>query len=440
MGKKFCNFIFSLFLIALLALTLSPSAAFAMAGMGEESAGMQAAQNSMPTAVLGAQTGSKAVIYYNVACTMCAMYLEEEMIPLLQSYGITDITKKDYVNSREYRAEFNSESERLGIPMQLQAHFATFIDDRIFLEGHVPAHVTETLLSAENISRFGKIVVYQDAMEGATAYRVWAFKGEVKEYSLNAPITEYLGWFEQNKDALQTPPELLSKRLSWEVLLPLVLVTGFLDGINPCAFGVLLFFIAFLYAIKRSKGHIIKIGLAYVSMIYLAYLLIGLGILQAIAISGVPHLFGIVSSVLIVALGLLNIKDFFWEGRGPSLKIPHVTKKYIVEWMHKGTLPAALVLGFLVGLCTFPCSGSIYVAILALLSVQTTYLEGLAYLLVYNVMFVVPLLIILAMASSKRVVERMEGWEREHKRWMKLGSGILMIALGVILWYFSVPM
>ena len=92
-----------------------------------------------------------------------------------------------------------------------------------------------------------------------------------------------------------------------------------MDGINPCAFGVLLFFIAFLYTLKRTKGNILKIGVVYISMIYLAYLLIGLGIMQAIAISGVlmRHFYKVeIISVKELTMGLVSFQPVVPEGIG----------------------------------------------------------------------------------------------------------------------------
>ncbi len=64
---------------------------------------------------------------------------------------------------------------------------------------------------------------------------------------------------------------------SFKVMLPLITTTGFLDGLNPCAFAVLLFFIAYLFTIRKTRASIWKMGLVYISAIYLVYLGIGVG-------------------------------------------------------------------------------------------------------------------------------------------------------------------
>ncbi|MBM4466616.1 MAG: hypothetical protein FJ014_13865 [Chloroflexi bacterium] len=93
--------------------------------------------------------------------------------------------------------------------------------------------------------------------------------------------------------------------------------------------------------------------------------------------------------------------------------------------------------GFLVGLCTFPCSGGIYVAIVGLLSTRTTYFQGLGYLSLYNLMFVMPLVIILALATDRRVLHRLRLAQQSQSRRLRLLSGLLMIATGVVilLWF-----
>lgn len=376
-------------------------------------------------------------VYYNVACGMCAEYLDSELIPILTDIGFKNIQKKDYVNDKSYRKELNERSEALGIPLILQGHFAIFIGDKTILEGHVPVNVIQDVLSSENQKKFDKIIIYQDEMDNPVSYRTWAFKGEIKEFSLKTSVSEYLNWFQENKDSLETPKELQNRFAGSENLLPLILVSGFLDGLNPCAFAVLLFFIAFLFTIQRAKKDILKVGLVYILMIYLAYLGIGLGLMNAIEISGQSHLMAVIGAWLVIILGLINIKDFFWYGKGISLTIPKFSTETIHNLMHKATIPSAIVLGILVGLCTFPCSGGIYVAIIGLLSLQTTFAQGLMYLLIYNFVFVLPLIIVLFAVSNEATAVTLSKYEAKHKRIIKLLFGLLMIALGaiILIWF-----
>src|SRR3989338_5438751 len=72
-------------------------------------------------------------------------------------------------------------------------------------------------------------------------------------------------------------------------LLPLVGIAALIDSINPCAFSVLLLTIAFLFSIGQARSGILKIGGAYILGIFAAYIMIGLGLLQALHLFNPPH-------------------------------------------------------------------------------------------------------------------------------------------------------
>jgi cytochrome c biogenesis protein CcdA len=374
-----------------------------------------------------------AVIYYNEACTMCAMYIKQELIPTLEELGIQNIVKKDYVNEKQNRIELNELNKEHNIPPDLQGHFMVFIDNKVILGGHVPKHIIIDLLTKDH--GMDKILVLQDDMKEAKSYFAWGFKGKAKEYEINKPISEYIDWFNENKASLK---ESESYKSHWDFrkLLPLVIISGFLDGLNPCAFAVLIFFVAFLFTLGKVTKHIVKVGLIYILMIYLAYLLIGLGLVHAFIFSGQEHLMAKISAYLVILLGLVNIKDYFWYGKGFSLS-PKINTGFYKKWIHKLTIPSVMLVGFLVGLCTFPCSGGIYVAIIGMLSAKTTYISGLYYILFYNFMFVLPLIITLFFLTNRRTLGYISRWEAAHKRKLKLIMGIVMISLGIaiLVWF-----
>ncbi len=383
-----------------------------------------------------AQEDSKyetAVIYYNEACTMCAMYIKDELIPTLEEAGIKEIIKKDYINEKQNRVELNELNEEHNIPPDLQGHFMVFIDDEIILGGHVPKHIIIDLLTKD--LEFDNIVVLQDDMKDAKSYFAWSFKGESKEYEVDAPISEYIDWFNENKNSLEEPGD-YKEQWDSKKLFPLVIIGGFLDGLNPCAFAVLIFFVAFLFTLRRATKNILLVGLVYILAIYIAYLLIGLGLVHAFIFSGQAHLMAKISAWLLIVIGLVNMKDYFWYGKWFSLS-PKINTDFYKKWIHKLTIPSIFVVGFLVGLCTFPCSGGIYVAIIGLLSVKTTYLKGLGYVLFYNVMFVLPLVITLFFLTNRRVLGQISRWEDSNKKIIKLIMGIVMILMGIaiLVWF-----
>jgi len=369
-------------------------------------------------------------VYYNRACADCLRYIEETVVPLLHDAGYTDLTYKDYINEPSNRTELLERSEALGVPPDLQSHLTVFVGDRIILQGHVPAGVVADLLAAPR-DAFERMLVYQDKMNGATDYTAWAFRGEPQTYPINTPISEYLAYLEEHGEHLApaVPVEVEDER----ALLPLVLITGFLDGLNPCAFAVLLFFIAFLFTIRRTSASIWVMGLIYVAAIYLAYFLIGLGLMQAVLFAGKHHLMAKIGSWLVIGLGLINVKDYFFPRLPIHLRIPTIAHGTIQNWLKRATFPAAAVGGFLVGLCTFPCSGGIYVAIVGLLAAKATYWQGVGYLGLYNLAFILPLLLILAGVGNRRVMHRIRLMEQSSRRWVRLATGLGMVAVGVII-------
>ena len=218
-------------------------------------------------------------------------------------------------------------------------------------------------------------------------------------------------------------------------LLPLVTVAAIIDSINPCAFSILILTIAFLFSIGKLRSGVIEIGSAYILGVFLVYTLIGLGILQALHIFNTPHFMAIVGASLLIVLGLINITNEFVPAFPIKLRIPHAAHHRMAELMEKGSLPSAFVLGGLVGLCEFPCTGGPYLMVLGLLHDQATRSVGLGYLMLYNLLFILPLVIILLIAGEKTLVEKLQEWKQRESKTLRLGGGIAMITLGTIIFF-----
>ncbi len=216
-------------------------------------------------------------------------------------------------------------------------------------------------------------------------------------------------------------------------LFPLVTVGALIDSINPCALSVLLLTIAFLFSLNSVRSNIFKIGNAYITGIFVIYLLIGLGILQTLHFFNTPHFMARVGALLIILLGLINLINEFFPTFPIKLKIPSFAHHRMAALMEKASMPAIFLLGGLVALCEFPCTGGPYLVVLGLLHDKVTFLKGLIYLLYYNLLFVLPLVIILLIASNKAVFEKVEMWRKQKEIKMHLIAGIGMIALGIII-------
>jgi len=210
-----------------------------------------------------------------------------------------------------------------------------------------------------------------------------------------------------------------------------IIIAALIDSINPCAFGVLIFLLATMLSIASAK-RALKYGLIYVFIIFLVYFLAGLGIMKIITeFSGIMNYVIVLAGILVFIGGLIEIKDFFWYGKGVSLRISVSMKPTLERITQKGTLWAVILLGAIVALVELPCTGGIYLAILSLMHINKTF--GIPYLLLYNFIFILPLLVMVLVAYYGTKTEKITNWVEGNKKWMRLGAGIVMIGLAFYL-------
>ena len=216
-------------------------------------------------------------------------------------------------------------------------------------------------------------------------------------------------------------------------LLPLVLVAALIDSINPCAFSILLVTIAFLFSVGKQRSGVLELGSAYILGIFVVYALIGLGLLQAMHLFHTPHFMGKLGAVLLVGLGALALIQHYRPAFPIRFGVPKAMHARIAVMMEKSSVPSAFGLGALVGLCEFPCTGGPYLMVIGLLHDQATYATGLGYLFLYNAVFVLPLVVILMIASDKALIDKVREWKARENSRMRLAGGLSMIGLGAVI-------
>ena len=225
------------------------------------------------------------------------------------------------------------------------------------------------------------------------------------------------------------------------ITLPVVLVAGAVDGINPCAFTVLLLFITALLTtfqgaeeeVGRLRNRMLGMGGIYIASVFLTYLALGVGLLKSLDFFTRQHIPARVGALLAVLLGLWMIKDFFLPDWGIRLQAPGGIGQIARQSAKKATIPALITGGFLIGLCTVPCSGAVYLGVLSLLALQPTALLGYSYLVLYNVVFILPLVVILIAASARPTLNRLAHWNLHHKEWVRLALGGGVVGMGLLI-------
>jgi cytochrome c biogenesis protein CcdA len=209
-------------------------------------------------------------------------------------------------------------------------------------------------------------------------------------------------------------PELPSEENNESLLKGVTIITiitgGLIDGINPCAFATLIFFIAYLERVKQKKKTLLYIGISFSLAVFIGYILVGLGILefyyqaeQSLFISDMIYF---VAGAFALILGSFNLYDYVRvkKDEKPILQLPRFLKskrgRIIRVLTQDRGIPFLVILAFLVGfgiaLLEFVCTGQVLIPVLAVIKTASPErFTAYIYLIFYNIMFIVPLLLIL---------------------------------------------
>lgn len=212
-----------------------------------------------------------------------------------------------------------------------------------------------------------------------------------------------------------------------------VVLAGLVDGLNPCAIAVLLVFVSATLlavgatmegAVAERRRALFRGGGVYISGMFVTYLLIGLGLMGFAGALRQDHIGTKIFALLAIAWSLLALQEALLPELGERLRMPPMLHDSAQRWVHRASLPGLFVAGALIGLCTVPCSGNVYLAVLALLSSRADLAEALGYLLVYNLAFVVPLVVLLGAAATPLAMRSLARWQLHSRASLKLVLGL----------------
>ena len=226
-----------------------------------------------------------------------------------------------------------------------------------------------------------------------------------------------------------------------------IVSAGLIDGINPCAFATLIFFVSYLTFVGRQRKEVLWVGLGFSGAVFVTYLLIGFGILSFIQhFSFLPTFsrFVYLLTILIaLTFGVLSLYDYIQLKRGrPSemkLQLPEFLKKRIHQTIRQESKSnrfflAAVASGFIISLLEFTCTGQVYLpTILFVTNIPSLRTSAIAYLILYNVMFILPLLIIFAIVYWGVTSEQLALFLKRRSSIIKLLTALLFFGLAGIL-------
>lgn len=218
----------------------------------------------------------------------------------------------------------------------------------------------------------------------------------------------------------------------------LTLVLAGVDAFNPCAFFVLLFLLSIMVNAK-SRGRMLLVGGIFVffsGFIYFLFMTAWLNIFQLLGAGSDGGMIILAAGILALIAGTINIKDYFFTKGEVTLSMSAENRSGLIKRMGKlssasslatmiaGTTVLAILANAYELLCTagFPM---IYTSVLSMHNLPS--FERYMYLVLYNIVYVIPLAIIViafSMTLGKRKLTEKEG------QTLKLMSGVMMLGLG----------
>ena len=227
-------------------------------------------------------------------------------------------------------------------------------------------------------------------------------------------------------------------------LTPLVVLgAGLLDGLNPCAFATIIFFLSYLQVARRTPWQILQVGLAFVLGIFLTYFAVGFGFLNIVArltvIESVARIVNWTLALIVLVIFVLSLRDGFLCLRGrlrdTALQLPKPLKKLVNTTIRKGVrhsrfVLAAFVTGAVIAILELACTGQVYAPTIAfVLQSGADRPAALAYLLLYNLAFVLPLLLVMLLAYRGLTSQKLQHFFEKNVALVKFGNAALFALL-----------
>ncbi len=265
-------------------------------------------------------------------------------------------------------------------------------------------------------------------------------------------ISKYKGkgapppWEKVTNEALEKGEKSIIERFKrWS--LAAVLIAGFIDGINPCAFATIIFLVSYLVFAGKKSREILLYGTIFTSGVFVAYTLVGIGLMTFLhqmsafpLISKGVYLF---IAFFALTLGIVSLYDYALFKRGQvakwKLQLPMGLKKKIHEIIReearvKGGLLATFGTGFIIAVCTVICTGQVYLPTIGfVMSIPELRKHAIFNLILYNIMYIVPLVGVFVLTFFGVISEKISLVTKKYTGTVKLLTATLFLALAGLL-------
>lgn len=228
--------------------------------------------------------------------------------------------------------------------------------------------------------------------------------------------------------------------LLWRLKFFIVLVPAAIwDSINPCEFAIMFILLQTVLKTQKSVSKVILVWSSFILAIFLSYLLMWLGLYKALANIENTAILKIVAWSLWIIIWLASLKDYFWYGKWFKLEVPdswRPTMRKLIKWIASPIW--AFFIWILISLFLLPCTSWPYITILWMLSSKSQEIGNwwYIYLLIYNLIFILPMILIMFLVISwKREVSELKELKELNVEIMHLITWIIMIILWIYIFY-----
>ena len=265
-----------------------------------------------------------------------------------------------------------------------------------------------------------------------------ALEALVARYTATGAEAVWEGW---EAAQAETSGSIVERFRSFGVLT--VLAAGLVDGLNPCAFATIVFFISYLAFVGRGRREVLAVGAAFTLGVFLTYLGVGFGLLKFL--DSLPFLSAIsrwvygLTAVLCLVLAAGSLYDWWQARRGKPeemrLKLPLRLRRWINRVIREGAglrafVPVAFVTGMVISIIELACTGQVYLpTIIFVLGVPDLKARAALYLVLYNLMFVLPLVVVFVLAYFGTTSEQLGQFINRRAATVKLASAGLFLVL-----------
>ena len=229
------------------------------------------------------------------------------------------------------------------------------------------------------------------------------------------------------------------------ITLSVVLLGGLIDGLNPCAFATIIFFLSYLQIARRTPREMLMVGIAFISAVFLAYLAAGLVLYQVLdalneRFAGIQRWLNLGFGLLALVAAWLSLRDAFRARAGRldemTLQLPGLLKDRIRSVIRTGArarnfVIAAFVSGLVISLLELACTGQVYAPIIY--QIQHGRLDAVLWLVIYNLAFITPLIVIFLLAYGGLRSETLINFQKRHTFAVKLALALLFLGLALFI-------